>query len=39
MTEIQAMHLQPINKQSMEQHKDRISQIRETKMMEDTSYP
>jgi hypothetical protein len=37
-TETQATHLQQINKQPTEQHKEKISQIRETKMMEDTSH-
>jgi hypothetical protein len=37
-TETRAMHLQQISKQQTEPRKGRISQVRETKMMEDTSH-
>jgi hypothetical protein len=37
--EIQTMQLQQISKQPTKQHKDKISQIRETKMREDISHP
>jgi hypothetical protein len=36
--ETQTVHLQQISKQQMEPHKGRISQVKETKMMEDTSH-
>jgi hypothetical protein len=32
------MYLQQISKQQMEPHKDKINQVKETKMMEDTSH-
>jgi hypothetical protein len=37
--EIQIMHIQQISKQPTEQHKDKVSQIKETKMREDISHP
>jgi hypothetical protein len=39
MMETQAMHRQQINKQPTEWHKDKVSQTKETIMMEDTSHP
>jgi hypothetical protein len=33
------MHLQQISKQPTEQHKDKVSQIKETKMREDMYHP
>jgi hypothetical protein len=39
MMETQTIHLQQISKQPTEQHKDKVSQIKETTMMEDTSHP
>jgi hypothetical protein len=33
------MHLQQISKQPMEQHKDKVSQIKETKMRDDIYHP
>jgi hypothetical protein len=37
--EIQTTYLQQVSKQPTEQHKDRVSQIKETKMREDISHP
>jgi hypothetical protein len=34
--EAQTMHLQQTSKQPTERHKDKVSQIKETTMMEDT---
>jgi hypothetical protein len=39
MMETQAMHRQQISKQPTERHKDKVSQTKETAMMEDTSHP
>jgi hypothetical protein len=38
MIETQAVHLQQINKQQMEPHEDKVNQVKETKMTEDTSH-
>jgi hypothetical protein len=39
MMETQTTHFQQISKQPIERHKDKIIQIKETAMMEDTSHP
>jgi hypothetical protein len=39
MRETQTTHLWQTNKQITEQRKDKVSQIKETTMMEDTSHP
>jgi hypothetical protein len=39
MRETQTMHLQQASKQPTERRKDKVSQIKETTMMEDTSHP
>jgi hypothetical protein len=39
MRETQTMHLQQISKHPTERRKDKVSQIKETTMMEDTSHP
>jgi hypothetical protein len=38
MMETQTMHRQQISKQPTERRKDKVSQIKETTMMEDTSH-
>jgi hypothetical protein len=37
-TKTGAVHLQQITKQQMDPHKDKVNQVRETKMTEDTSH-
>jgi hypothetical protein len=39
MNETQTMHLQQTSKQPTERCKDKVSQIKEMTMMEDTSHP
>jgi hypothetical protein len=39
MRETQTIHLQQANKQPMERRREKVSQIKETTMMEDTSLP
>jgi hypothetical protein len=39
MMETQTMHLQQIGKQPTERHKDKVRQITEMTMMDDTSHP